>query len=77
MLQTRIIGTPDREDELFDEMRWSKSTKPKRAKVINQEGNRDSSSSVAIKNFLDSLNRRYLTMVLKTGNRQTEAFFTV
>ena len=29
MLRTRILGTPDGEDEFFDEMRWSKSTKTK------------------------------------------------
>ena len=43
----------DREDELFDAVRWTKKHEnQKNAKVINQERNRDSSSSVAIKTFL-------------------------
>jgi hypothetical protein len=48
-----------------------KSTKTKKsAKVINQERKRDSSSSVAIKNFLESSNSRSVTVVFKTGYRQ-------
>ena len=81
MLQTRILGTTTEKTNYLTKCVGRKAQKPKRAKVINQERKRDSSSSVAIKTFLDSLNCRYLTVVLKTGNRQTDrqtkAFFTV
>ena len=71
MFLTPILGRPDRKDELFDKMRWSqKHENRKSAKVINQERKRDSSSFVAIKTFLDSINSGSLTVVFKTGYRQ-------
>jgi carboxypeptidase C (cathepsin A) len=71
MSVTPTLGRPDRKDELFDTMRWSKKHENRKsAKVINQERKRDSSSFVAIKTFLDSINSRSLTVVFKTGYRQ-------
>jgi hypothetical protein len=71
MSLTPTVGRPDRKDELFDKMRWSKKQENgKSAKVINQERKRDSSSFVAIKTFLDSINSRLLTVVFETGYRQ-------
>jgi tRNA(Ser,Leu) C12 N-acetylase TAN1 len=71
MLLAPMLGRPDRKDELFDKMRWSKKhSNRKSAKVINQERKRDSSSFVAIKTFLDSINSRSLTVVFVAGYRQ-------